>query len=191
MWQTSLSECDGMCGFLCFGPVVDAPQSEIILHSVRNVHLHCQNLQILPSVNSQRLYTDRYTKLILITVEFRLLLSSRGEIWFTATIKMTRKQNKHKIPLLQATWPSSATKTCKISQNKRTLKAQIHNSSNRQEQPAKLDDISQRRSLIILIFTDTVIPAASIVMTEKHYFKWYVFKLLSWKTIRFKHKTSV
>lgn len=45
------------CALLCFWPVVYAPPGEVILHPVRDVHLHCQNLQTFPSVNSQRLCT--------------------------------------------------------------------------------------------------------------------------------------
>lgn len=43
-------------------PAVEAPPAEVTLHPVRNVHLHCQNLQTLPSVNSQRLFSDRKHK---------------------------------------------------------------------------------------------------------------------------------
>lgn len=49
----------GVCVFVCVWPAADAPPAEIALHPVRNVHLHCQNLQTLPSVNSQDLYPYR------------------------------------------------------------------------------------------------------------------------------------
>lgn len=36
-------------------PFIDTPPTEFILHPVRNVDLHCQDLQIFPSVNGQNL----------------------------------------------------------------------------------------------------------------------------------------